>query len=82
MGPADVRDALEGQTRYSRKRRREHAVQESTGEVNAIGILAKLFSINLGKQVADPSCEGNMKWWHKSKRELIDEIVAAVESPH
>lgn len=77
MGPAIVRVLLEAQGRYSRKRRREHASEHSTGEENKIRIWAKLFDINLGKQVADS--DSNTKWWHKSKRELIDEIVAAVE---
>ena len=80
MGPAVVRSLLEAQGRYSRKRHREHAVAYSTGEDNKIRKWAKLLNINLGKLVADPSREDGAAWWHKGKRELINEIVAAVES--
>ena len=78
MGPTAVRRVLQAQTRYSRKQHRDYAVLHSTGEENKIRNWAKLFNINLGKQVAVASCEGGMKWWHKSRRELVDEIVAAV----
>jgi hypothetical protein len=80
MMPAVVRGSLEAQGRYSRKRHKEHAVEKSMGEENKIRKWAKLLGINLGKQVVSPSSEDNMTWWHKSRRELIDEIVAAVES--
>ena len=80
MGPVLVRRVLEAQGRCSRKRHREHAVAHSTGEDNKIRKWAKLLNINLGKLVADPSREDGMKWWHKGKCELINEIVAVVES--
>lgn len=79
MGPIAVRRVLEAQTRYSRKAHKRYAVLHSTGEEDKIRNWAKLFNIHLGKQVADASREGGMKWWHKSRRELTDEIVAAVE---
>ena len=80
MGPAVVRNLLESQGRYSRKRHRARAVAQSTSEENKIPKWAKLLGINLGKLVADPSRENGMKWGHKGKCELINEIVAAVES--
>ena len=80
MGPATVRTLLESQRRYSRKRHRARAVAKSTGEENRILKWAKLLDIKLGKVIYDPSCENGMKWGHKGRHDLINEIVAAVES--
>ena len=80
MGPSTVRNVLEAQGRYSRKRHKEHAYENSKGQKNKIRKWAKVLGINLGKQVCDISGESNMKWWHKSRHELTDEIVAAVEN--
>ena len=79
MGSAAVRDSLESQRRYSRKRHRAHAVVLSTGEENEISKWAKLLDINLGKLVDDSSCKDGKKWTHKSRHDLINEIVTAVE---
>ena len=48
MGSTAVREALEAQGRYSRKRKREHAVKGSTGEDNKIRMWARLMGITLG----------------------------------
>ena len=78
MGPAAVRQLLEAQGRYSRKRRREHACEGATGKANAIRKFAGVLGISLGYQVPDPSTDAGMKWWHKGKRMLIEEIVQVI----
>ena len=78
MGPAAVREILESQGRYSRKRHREQAYAVSTGQENKIRIWADLLNISRGKEVACPADRNKFVWWHKSKRELIDDIVSAV----
>ena len=78
MGPAAVRQILEAQGRYSRKRHREHAYQASTGKVNNVRNFARVLGINLGYQVPDTSQPGGMKWWHKGKQMLIEEIVRVI----
>ena len=79
MGTAAVRHVLETQGRYSRKRRREHAYEGSTGKSNNIRKCAKIFGINLGYQVPDPSADGGRRWWHKGKQMLIEEIVRVID---
>ena len=79
LGPTTVRNLLEAQSRYSRKRHREHAHKNTKGEENKIQKWAKMLDIGLGKQVDDPLSEGGTKWLYKGKQEIIDEIVAAVE---
>ena len=79
LGPTTVRNLLEAQSRYSRKRHREHAHKNTKGEENKIRKWAKMLDIGLGKQVDDPLSEGGTKWWCKGKQEIIDEIVAVVE---
>ena len=79
MGSAAVRNSLESQRRYSRKRHRARAVAQSSGEENKISKWAKLLVINLGKVVDDSSRKDGKKWEHKGRHDLIDEIVAAVE---
>ena len=74
-----MRSTLEAQGRYSRKRHRGHGQENSTGEENQIRKWAKLLGMDLGKKVEDPSDSGNMKVWCKGKREIIDDIVEAVE---
>ena len=78
MGPAVVRQVLEAQGRYSRKRRREHAYEGSTGKANNIRIFARILGINLGYQVPDPFADSGMRWWHKGRRTLIEEIVQVI----
>ena len=77
MGPQAVREALEAQRRYSRKRHREDAHEERIGETNTIRLLAALMGICLGYQVE--TVDGEMAWRHKARRTLIEEIVRAVE---
>ena len=79
LGPTTVRNLLEAQSRYSRKRHREHAHKNTKGEENKIWKWAKMLDIGLGKQVDDPQSEGGTKWWYKGKQQIIDEIVAVVE---
>ena len=74
-----VRSALEAQSRYSRRKHRGHGQENSTGEENRIRKWAKLLGIGPGKEVEDPSENGNMKVWCKGKREIIHDIVDAVE---
>ena len=78
MGPQAVREALEAQSRYCRKRHKEHAHKATKGEDNKIRTWAKLMGIPLGYQVANPSAPNELQWRHKAKRALIDEIVDAV----
>ena len=75
MGPVAVRDALEAQGRYSRKRRREHARRGSTGEDNLIRKWARVMGINLGYQI---EVNGEQEWRHKSRTSITEEIVRAV----
>ena len=79
LGPTTVRNLLEAQSRYSRKRHREHAHKNTKGEENKIQKWAKMLDIGLGKQVDDSLSEGGTKSWCKGKQEIIDEIVAVVE---
>ena len=78
MNEGEIRTALQNQTRYSRKRRREYMHISRTGEENLIRKLAKTMNVNLGKQVEQPSGSGCIRWWHKGRKEIIEDIVSAI----
>ena len=78
MNEGEIRTALQNQTRYSRKRRREYVHISRTGEENLIRKLAKTMNVNLGKQVEQPPGSGCIRWWHKGRNEIIEDIVSAI----
>ena len=80
MGPAAVRQTLDAQGRYCRKRRREHVHKGRTGEENLIRQWATLMGIDRYYQFEDPSATDGAQWRYKPRAMITEEIVRAVTS--
>ena len=75
LGGDVVLAALQQQGRYSRNRSREH----HQAYPNIIRMCARVTGVRLGQDVELPN--GQMTVWHEGRKQIIEDIVAAVRQP-